>query len=124
MSDKRHDDVLDHLKSKEDEMEARIQDARTRAAAIREEALKKVRDIKAARQRELDSEVDGIVAGRTTEIDADVAAVERQAERDAEELRARGTKRIDEAVTEAVRFITEGGCDKGDEKDSDNRPKG
>jgi vacuolar-type H+-ATPase subunit H len=111
MSERRHDDVLDRLKHKEDEMEAQIQEARTRASSIKDEALKKVREIKSARQNELDSEIEKIVASRTGEIDAEVAGIEEQALTDAEELRDKGLKRADEAVLEGVRFIMEGVCD-------------
>lgn len=124
MSQRTHDDVLDRLKSKEDEMEARIQEARTRASAIKDEAARKAREIRTERARALDAEVDAISAERRREIDAEVAAVDARAEQDAAELRKKGLERIDPVVAEAVRFITEGGSDQGDEKDSDNRSEG
>ena len=124
MSPTQHDDVLDRLKAKEDEMEARIQEARSRASAIKEGALTKVREIKTASQSELDSEIERIVAARTAEIEAEVAGIDAQAGRDAEELKNRGLRRRDKAISEAVRFVMEGVCDQEDEKDPDNRPKG
>jgi len=124
MEEREDNDVLDRLKSKEDEMEALIAEARRSAAAIREEAAARAKRIVEDAAAALEPELEKMTEKAREEVAREVRSMEDQARREAEELRKRGAARKDEAVEAVVRFVMEGICDQGDEEDPDNRAEG
>jgi len=102
------EDILEQLKSKEDEMEALINEARKKAASIREEALKKAKEIKSAKIKETEAELAGFAGKKREAAELEAASIEKDAVKRAEELKKKGVARKDEAVKAVVRFINEG----------------
>lgn len=102
------EDILEKLKSKEDEMEALINEARRKTASIREEALKKAKEIKSAKMKEMEAELAGFAGGKREAYAEEAAAIEKDAAKRAGELKEKGVSRKDEAVKAVVRFINEG----------------
>lgn len=97
-------DMLDRLRAKEEEMEALINDARKRAAAIKEDALKKARELKERKVREIEAELQ---SRRTLEEEENIRNGMRrieEAEEAIEELRKRAELKRGEAVKEVMRL--------------------
>ena len=102
------EDILEQLKSKEDEMEALINEARRKASSIKEDALRKAKEIKSARMKETEEEFSGIIARKREAAALEAASIEADAEARAGELKRISVARSDDAVKEVVRFINEG----------------
>jgi len=106
-------DILAGLRAKEDELEARVNEARREAASIREAALKSAREKKAAAFLELETEIESFVEARTKEMTAEAAVIEEKGREEAARLRAVGERNFEKAVDEIVRLIrAQGGADK------------
>ena len=102
------EDILEQLKSKEDEMEALINEARKQAASMKENALKKAKEIRSAKIKETEQELAGIFARRKEAASREAAAIEADAVARAAGLRQTVAAQRDRAVKEVVRFINEG----------------
>ncbi len=102
------EDILEQLKSKEDEMEALINEARRKASSIKEDALRKAKEIKSARMKETEEEFSGIIARKTEAAALEAASIEADAGARAGKLRGLVAEQKDKAVKEVVRFINEG----------------
>ncbi|MDP2689929.1 MAG: hypothetical protein Q8P48_07430 [Deltaproteobacteria bacterium] len=103
------EDILSDLKAKEEELEVLLEGARTKALAIREEALRKARELKEAKAVELESELAAISEEREAAIREEAGRIEREGEAAAAKLKATGEKNMDRAVEEVIRFITGAG---------------
>ncbi|MFQ5465633.1 MAG: hypothetical protein ACE5EI_06870 [Thermodesulfobacteriota bacterium] len=124
MPEREDNNVLDRLKSKEDEMEALIAEARRSAAAIREEAAARAKRIIEDAAVALEPELEEMTEKARSEVAREVRSMEDRSRREAEELRKRGAAKKAEAVEAVVRFVMEGVCDQGDEEGPDNRAEG
>lgn len=106
-------DILAELRAKEDELEARVNEARREAASIREAALKSAREKKAAAFSELETEITSFVEARTKEMNEEAAAIEEKGRGEAARLRGVGERNFEKAVDEIVRLIrAQGGAGK------------
>ncbi len=103
------EDIFSDLKAKEEELEVLLEGARTKALAIREEALRKARELKEAKAVELESELAAISEEREAAIREEAERIEREGEAAAAKLKATGEKNMDRAVEEVIRFITGAG---------------
>lgn len=101
------EDVLAQLRAKEDELEARVSEARSQAASIRESALKSAREMKAAAVEELESEIKSFIEARTKEMNEEAAVIEENGRQEALRLKAVGERNFEKAVDGIVEFIKE-----------------
>ncbi|MBI5886720.1 MAG: hypothetical protein HZB85_09115 [Deltaproteobacteria bacterium] len=118
------EDLIDRLKRKEDEFDALIAEAKKGASAIKDEAVKKARELKAARRGTIEDTVRAEAAAREEETGLEVRGIEQEAKARSELIRNRGGKRLAAAAAKVVIRVVEGIGDKGDAKSPDNRPKG
>lgn len=98
-------DILAELRAKEDELEARVNEARREAASIRETALKSAREMKAAAVLELESELKSFVEARTKEMNEEAAVIEEKGREEAARLRAVGERNFEKAVDGIVKLV-------------------
>ncbi|MBI5810257.1 MAG: hypothetical protein HZB21_03595 [Deltaproteobacteria bacterium] len=121
-------DILDMLKEKEKEMEALINEAKNKASFIREEAVKRAKEIKAAELKEMDAEIEALKAMEEARIMEEVSCFEAKAKEEAEGFKRSEEGKRARAIKEAVRIImgmaAEGSDDREDDKGSDNRTQG
>ncbi|MBI1912546.1 MAG: hypothetical protein HYS21_11170 [Deltaproteobacteria bacterium] len=101
------EDILEKLRAKEEEMEALINDARKKAAIIREGAAKTAKELKADRIREIEEELKRISSIAEVEMQKEVARIEEQAQKDVEDIRKKGAERKDKAVKEVIKAVLE-----------------
>jgi len=118
------EDLIDRLKKKEDEFEALIVEAKKSAAVIKDEALKKARELKAAMRRAIEDAVRAEAVAKEEETGLEVRTIEQEAKAQVAVIRNKGGKGLDAAVGAVIICLVEGIGDKGDAKGSDNRPKG
>jgi len=102
------EDILEQLKSKEDEMEAFINDARRKAAAIVEAALKKAKDIRNAKMKESEVELAGFIDSQRESARLEAQRIETDALAQAQALRQKGEAQKGKAVETVLRLINEG----------------
>lgn len=100
-----NEDIIDRLKVKEEEMEALINEAKKKASGIMEDAVRKARELKNIRIREIDEELRKISAIEEESIRNEAAKIEEEGRMATEDLRRRGEERKDRAVKEVIRFI-------------------
>lgn len=117
------EDLIDRLKRKEDEFEALIAEAKKSAAAIKDDAIKRVRELKAARRAAMEEAVRSELAVREAQTNREVEGIEQEAQLQAGRIRSKGKARLEAAVNEVLIRIVEGIGDKGDAKNPDNRAK-
>lgn len=119
------DNVIDRLRAKEEEMEALVAAARSRAAFIRVEALKKAAEARSSGLAALEDEIQRLGAEFEADIKKDIAEIEKDAGREAAALREKGGQKTEAAIRQAAKFIMEGidwsGDDKGDVESPHNR---
>jgi len=99
-------DMLSDLKAKEEELDALIEGARQKAASIREQARKKVDEIRASHAAAIEQELTELRKKKDERIRAEVAGIEKQSETEVEDLKARCEANIDRAVAEVTRLIS------------------
>lgn len=99
------EDILAELRIKEEEMEALINDARKRAAVIRELGLKSARELKESILKETDEEIKAQYSSVIEEISAEARRIEETGEKEALELKEKGLKRKDAVAREVMRFL-------------------
>lgn len=102
------EDIIDRLKTKEEEIEAYINDTKKRAALIKEEALKRARELKNLRLKEIEREIISISDGEEEKIKAEIERIEKEGAEKADALKKSGLKNRDRAVKELIRYIVEG----------------
>lgn len=115
------ENIIDKLKVKEDEMEAMLQEARDKARSIREDALRKAKEINGAMLEAFETEMRSAASLEQAKTDEEAARIVDEARNSAKLLAERAGGRMDAAVQEVMRIVTEGACDKGDDKGPDNR---
>ncbi len=108
------DDVLDRLKSKEEEIEAAINAAKRQAASIKEGALKKAREFKLSGLKRLDEEARALAARQGEELKKLSEKMDAEAAAKAAELRRTGLQNMDKAIEAVLRRVTEELSDKRD----------
>lgn len=101
-------DIISVLRDKETEMEARIEEAKKKAATIREEAAVKAREIKAGSSREIEDSMEPVRRSGEEAIRMEVERVSREAEEAAKELRTKALERRAAAVDLITTFVLEG----------------
>ena len=115
------DNIIDELKVKEDEMEALLRDAKDKARAVREDALRKANEIRGAMLEAFEAEMRSAASveeARTEERSREIAIDARE---EAKLLAAKATSRMESAVQELMRIVMEGASDKRDDEGPDNR---
>ncbi|OGQ50731.1 MAG: hypothetical protein A3J24_09440 [Deltaproteobacteria bacterium RIFCSPLOWO2_02_FULL_53_8] len=117
------EDLIDRLKRKEDEFEALITDAKRSAAAIKDDAIKRVKEMKAVRRSAIEDAIRAEAATMQEQTRLEAAHIEHEARLQADRIRSRGRAQLDAAVNEVLIRVVEGIGDKGDAKDPDNRAK-
>lgn len=95
------------LRAKEQQMEARISDARSEAASIREAALKSAREIKARGLADIDEELKRVAEEKINLMKDEAARIEDEGRNDAAALKALGEKNFEKVVEEVMRFVRE-----------------
>jgi hypothetical protein len=109
------ENIIDRLKAKEDEMEALIKEARKKAAAIKERAVKKSISVKGAGAAELDEKIDEMRAAAKEEVARETERLENEAAEAAESIRVAAAEMEEEAMALVVRLIAEGIDDREDD---------
>lgn len=99
------DDILAELRAKEEELEARINEARREAASIREAALKSARESRALSISGLEGELKAFADSRIREMNEEAARVEEKGREEASRLKALGESNFEKAVEEVMKFI-------------------
>lgn len=99
-------DILEGLRVKEEEMAALIYQARLKAAAIREAALRQAKEIKTAREIEAQALIREAGAEQDRLMRQDAAKVEAEAQETAKTLAGKGGLRLEEAVECVVRIVS------------------
>ena len=99
------DDILAELRAKEEELEARINEARREAASIREAALKSARELRAGSISGLEGELKAFADSRTREMNEEAASIEEKGREEALRLKALGERNFERAVEEVMKFI-------------------
>lgn len=102
------EDILERLKSKEDELEAFINEARKKASSIKEEALKKAKGIRSAKMKEIELVLAEFAEKEKEAAVKEAAAITKNAANQAEGLKKKGAAQKEKAVEVVVRFINEG----------------
>lgn len=108
------DDVLDRLKSKEEEIEAAINAAKRQAASIKESALKKAREFKLSGLKRLDEEARALAARQGAELKDLSEKMDAETEAKAAELTRLGLQNMDRAIEAVLKRVTEALSDKRD----------
>lgn len=119
--DRMSENIIDRLKSKEDEMEAHLAEARRKAASIREDAVKRAAAIRGAGAGDIEAEAAKMRAEAAKEVDAATKRLKGEGRAEAERVRSEGAGRIEDAVALVERLIAEGIDDREDDKGPDNR---
>lgn len=96
---------MDALKSKEEEMEAAVSEARATAESMAEDALKKAAEIREEGARSLDLRLKEVTDAFMAALKSETDAIGESAEKDAKARKAAYLERKDEALAEVVRFI-------------------
>lgn len=99
-------DILEGLRAKEEEMAALIEQARLKAVAIRESAVRQAKEIKTAREIEAQALIREAAIEQESLMRQEADAVEAQAQETARTLRAKGGSRLEEAVEFVVRTVS------------------
>jgi vacuolar-type H+-ATPase subunit H len=102
------EDILERLKSKELEMEEFLNEAGRKASAIKEDALRKAKEVRAVKTKEMERELSELAAHEREAALKEVESIEKEAVELAEKLKKKGEARKDKAVAEVVRFIIDG----------------
>ena len=99
------EDILAELRAREEEMEALINEARKEASRIREEALRSARELKESRRKESEEEARSLEAAGSEAAGKEAMMIVEEGEKEAGELRGKGDRNIEKAVSEVVRFL-------------------
>lgn len=102
------EDILERLKSKELEMEEFLNEARRKAASIKEDALRTAREVRSARTKEMERELSEQAVMEKEAALKEAQSIEKEAVKLAGDLKKKGEARKDKAVAGVVRFIIEG----------------
>lgn len=115
------ENIIDKLKAKEDEMESLVAGARKKAAAIREEAVRKAMELKKSGAAGIEEELSRMKKTAMDEVDLEVRKIDAEAEAAAKVITAAGAERKEEAVRVVARLISEGIHDREDDEGPDYR---
>lgn len=99
-------DILEGLRVKEEEMAVVIEDARLKAAAIRESAVRQAKEIKTAREIEAQALIREVGTEQDRIMRQEAATLEAQALETAKGLTIKGGSRLEEAVKEVIRIVS------------------
>lgn len=99
------DDVIDNLKLKEEEIEARLSKARAEAAAIKDSAARRARDIKDDQMNRMHKDVSEEQQRETEELVRLVSDMDAQAAKAVAALRDKSAGRRGEAAAEVLNVI-------------------
>ena len=102
------DNVIDRLRVKEEEMEALVAGAKSRAAFIRDDAVRKAGEAREAGLAALEGEIKRLGAELEANIKKEIAEIEKDAGKEAAALKEMGGQRMEAAVRQAAKFIIEG----------------
>lgn len=98
-------DILESLKKKEDELELLLQEARRKAAQIKEEALEERKNILSSLAAELEAQREAFRKAQLADLETDVRRIKEDAHREAERLNAVAEGNIENAVEMVLRMI-------------------
>lgn len=101
-------DVIEPLKRKEEELDNLLKEAGEQVLQIKEDALRKAKEIRVSMSKEIDRMVDEYKKGEIEKIGKEAEAIKAEAKKQAEELRLRVERRYEKAVEMVVRYIIEG----------------
>ncbi len=99
-------DILEGLRAKEEEMAAIIEQARLKAIAIREAAVRHAKEIKTAREIEAQALIRSAAIEQESLMRQEAGEVEAKAVEAAKALRAQGASSLEEAVEFVVRTVS------------------
>lgn len=99
-------DILEGLRAKEEEMAVLIEQARLKAAAIMEAAVRQAKEIKTAREIEAQALIREAGAEQDRLMRQEAAALEAKALETAKGLTVKGGSRLEEAVECVVRIVS------------------
>lgn len=99
-------DILEGLRAKEEEMAAMIEQARLKAVAIRESAVRQAKEIKTAREIEAQALIREAAVEQESLMRQEAGEVEAKALETAKALTVKGGSRLEEAVEFVVRTVS------------------
>lgn len=99
-------DILEGLRAKEEEMAVVIEQARLKAVAMREAAVRQAKEIKTAREIEAQALIREAAIEQESLMRQEVGEVEAKAIEAARALTDKGTLRLEEAVELVVRTVS------------------
>lgn len=102
------DDIIEKLRTKEEEMETLLLETRKQAAIIKEAAIKRAKELKTAKLIEMEEGLRKASEKEDAVIAAEADAIDKEGQRLALELKAKGERNMDRAVEAAVRSIMGG----------------
>ncbi|HAG49726.1 MAG TPA: hypothetical protein DHU69_06895 [Deltaproteobacteria bacterium] len=95
-------EVMESLKNKEEELEGLLRDAREKAAKIKEDALRKVEDIRLAKLKEIGRMVEDYKQAEIEKITKEVEIIKKEAVKNSEALRLLAEKNSDKIVAMVI----------------------
>src|SRR4030067_3310890 len=98
-------DILESLKKKEDELELLLQEARGKAAQIKENTVEERKNILSTLAVELEAQRGAFRKAQLADLEAEVRRIKEDAHREAERLNAEAEGNIDKAVETVLRVI-------------------
>lgn len=98
-------DIIELLKKKEFEMESLIDDAIVRAAAIKEAALEKSRNMKISEEAGLSERLEKLRAEEEEGIKEEIERIHKEGEAEISLIEKRARKRMGEAVSTVKKFL-------------------
>lgn len=107
------DNIIDKLKAKEEEMDALINETRKKAASIKEEALRRAKEVRESKAAELEREIQSTITSGEEDIKSELNDIEVKARMEAAALRQKGAEKLSAAIEYVMRIAAGGFDDKG-----------
>lgn len=115
------ENIIDEIKVKEEEMEALLREAKENSRAVREDALRKAKEIRGSMLEAFEAEMRSAASIDEARTDERSREILTEAREDAKLLAAKAASRMESAVQELMRIVMEGASDKRDDEGPDNR---